>query len=191
MHGYIIEKHPTANRCFLPLPPMIRIGKIAAAHGLKGALVLTHIIGHNKWLKAKDTLFIAMSKDSYIPYFVTAAKAAKQDEYMLQLDDVNTVESARRLVGKHVYVNEEVLEAHAKDSPLMWIGFDITDSQHGKLGIIDDMVLAAVQWLAKVNHDGAEVLIPMIPEIVKQIDLKKKTVLVTMPDGLLEIYTQK
>lgn len=170
---------------------MIRIGKIVATHGLQGSLVMTHIVGHSRWLKNGEALFIEMGKESYIPYFVVQSKSAKTDEYVINVEDVNTVESARRLVGKHVYASETILEAHAKDSPLLWMGFMVTDETSGELGPIDDMMFAGTQWLARVIYQGAEVLIPLVPQMVKKVDLKKKTIQVDLPEGLLEVYLKK
>lgn len=106
---------------------MIRIGKIVATHGLQGNVILSHIINNSKWLNKEDVLFIELNKDSFIPFFVTSARSSNAGEYMISLDDTQTVEAAGKLVGKQVYVQESVLEAHAKDLPLAWIGFKIID----------------------------------------------------------------
>ena len=99
---------------------MIRIGKIVATHGLQGLLVMTHIVGNSKWLKNSDALFIEMQKDSYIPFFVSESKANNTEEYVISLEDIGSVESARRMIGMHVYVKDEVVASHAQDSPLLW-----------------------------------------------------------------------
>ena len=167
---------------------MLRIGKIVATHGLTGSVIMTHIIGHSKWLKKEDILFVEMNKDSQIPFFITDLKAPKEGEYVLNFEDTNTVEAAKRLVGKHVYVKEDVLSKHATDSPLLWIGFDVMDKQQGPLGRIEDMIQMPSQWLAKITYKDKEVLLPLIEQTIESVDLKKKTLRVDLPDGLLEVY---
>ncbi len=168
--------------------PMVRIGKIAAAHGLQGALVLSHVIGNSKWLKKETVLFIELQKESFIPHFVKNLKATNQDEYIIQLDDVATVEQAKKLTGKQVYVQEEVLKKNAADSPLSWIGFKLVDRAHGDIGTIEDVMQTNVQWLAKLIYQNSEVLVPLIEQTITKIDSKAKTIFVDLPEGLLEVY---
>lgn len=167
---------------------MLRIGKIVATHGLGGSVIMTHIIGHSEWLKKEDILFVEMNKNSHIPFFLTQVKATNNEEYLLNFEDIATVEAARRLVGKHVYVKEDVLAEHAQDSPLLWIGFKVIDKNHGELGIIEDVMEAPTQWLAKLTYKNKEVLLPLVEQTVQQIDLKKKIIKMNLPEGLLEVY---
>lgn len=167
---------------------MIRIGKIVATHGLNGSLVLTHIVGNSKWLKKEHTLFVEMQKGSYIPYFVGQMKASNDKEYIINLEDIDKVDAAKRLVAKQVYVDENILTSYAKESPLLWIGFKITDKHLGPIGAIEDVMQTGSQWLAKLTYKGAEVLIPLIPQTIEQVDIKAKALKMDLPEGLLDIY---
>jgi 16S rRNA processing protein RimM len=167
---------------------MIRIGKIVATHGLQGGLILTHIIGRSDWLKKEMPLFVELNKESYIPYFTAQFRASNDEEYIVSFEDVEKPEQAKKLIGKHVYAQEDLLAEKASDSPLLWIGFEVTDRKHGKLGKIEDIMLTANQWLAQVTYKDAEVLIPLIEQTIDGIDLKKKKLQVNLPDGLLEVY---
>lgn len=167
---------------------MIRVGKLVATHGLGGDLILTHITGKKDWLKAGDVLFVALRKESYIPHFVAKIKTASAEELILHFEDTDAVEVAKKLVGKEVYVEEEVLAKTAQDSPLLWIGFEAIDETAGSLGPVEDIYQTAQQWLATVHISGKEALLPLIDQTLKGIDLKKKQLYLTLPDGLLEIY---
>lgn len=167
---------------------MIRIGKIAATHGLNGSLILTHIVGNSKWLKKEHTLLVEMQKGSYIPYFVSQFKPSNDKEYIINLEDIDKVDAAKRLVAKQVYVDESILTGYAKESPLLWIGFKITDKHLGDIGAIEDVMQTGSQWLAKLTYKEAEVLIPLIPQTIEQVDIKAKTLKMDLPDGLLDIY---
>ncbi len=167
---------------------MIRIGKIVATHALQGAMVMTHIVGNAKWLKKGDALMLEMHKGSYIPFFVDGCKANNDEEYIINLEETVTMEAARRLIGKHVYVNEDVLGKFAKDSPLLWIGFKVIDKDKGELGIVDDMMQTPTQWIAQMKYQGKEVLIPLVEQTIDGVDLKKKILHLDLPEGLLEVY---
>ncbi|MCD6013532.1 MAG: rimM [Flavipsychrobacter sp.] len=167
---------------------MIRIGKIVATHGLNGSLIMTHIVGNSKWLKKDHVLMVEMQKGSYIPHFVSQCKAANDEEYIINIEEIDKIESAKKLVTKHVYVDENILKGYEKQSPLLWIGFNLIDKNEGNLGTIEDVLQTGSQWLAKLTYKNKEVLIPLINETINGLDIKKKTIEVTLPEGLLEVY---
>ena len=167
---------------------MIRIGKIVATHGLTGSLILTHVVGKSTWLKKDHILHVEMQKGSYIPYFVSQCKASNDKEYIINVEDVDKVESAKKLVTRQVYVDVSILIGYAKESPLLWIGFSVIDKNNGILGDIDDVSQTGFQWLARVNYNGTEVLVPLIDQMIENVDIKARTINVNLPEGLLEVY---
>jgi 16S rRNA processing protein RimM len=166
---------------------MIRIGKIVATHGLQGSLILTHVVGSSDWLKKEDVLFLELNKGSYIPFFVATVKAANDEEYIVTLEDVTVVEAAKKLIGKHVYVKEDILSATAADTPLLWIGFNLVDKEKGSLGPIEDVMQAGPQWLARLTYEGKEVLIPLIEQMILDVNIRNKYIRMDLPDGLLDL----
>lgn len=167
---------------------MIRVGKIVATHGVQGAVIMTHVAGDSRWMKKGDALMVEMHKGSYIPYFVEGCKAVSDKEYHVTIEEVDKVEIAKKLVGKHVYVDEELLAGYAKESPLLWIGFTITDVNTGLLGEMVDVMQTPSQWLGKIIYNDREVLIPLLNQFIKEIQVKKKRLIMELPAGLLEVY---
>jgi 16S rRNA processing protein RimM len=167
---------------------MIRIGKIVATHGLNGSLILTHIVGNSKWLKKEQVLMVEMQKGSFIPYFVAQCKAANDEEYIINVEDIDKIDSAKKLVTKHVYVDESVLSGYEKHSPLLWIGFNLIDKENGEIGTIEDVLKTGNQWLANLTYKEKEVLVPLIEQTIDKLDIKTKTIHMTLPQGLLEVY---
>ena len=167
---------------------MIRIGKIVATHGINGDLILTHVLGNSKWLKKEHILQVEMQKGSYIPYFISQCKENNNKEYIIHIEDIDKIELAKKLVTKHVYVDESILSGFARQSPLLWIGFRVIDGKNGDLGTIEDVMQTGSQWLAKVIYQNTEVLIPLIDQTIESLDIKTKTINMNLPDGLLEVY---
>lgn len=169
---------------------MIRVGKIVATHGHQGGLIFTHVVGNSKWLKNNAVLFIELNKNSYIPFFVTNYKKANPEEYIISLEDIASMEAGKKLVGKHVYVEEDILSGYADDSPLLWIGFKVMDNIKGDLGVIAYVMLTGQQWLAKIMMGDKEVLLPLVVQTIEKINLKTKTLYTKMPEGLVEMYLE-
>ena len=168
---------------------MIRVGKIVATHGLTGDVIITHVTGSKGWLKKGDHLFVAIHKESHIPYFISNIKAFTNKEATISFEDVVSVEVAKKLIGKEIFVQEEVLTTSKIDSPLLWIGFELIDDTKGPVGTIEDIYQTAQQWLATIRVNGNEALIPLIDQTLKKVDIKQRQVHVDLPDGLLEIYS--
>jgi 16S rRNA processing protein RimM len=167
---------------------MLRIGKIVATHGVNGSLILTHVIGSSDWMKKDQVLLVEMQKGSMIPFFVTKFKPNNPKEYIIDVEEINKIDVAKKLVSKQVYVDESVLARYIKKSPLLWIGFELVDSQKGRLGTIEDVLQTGNQWLAKFTYQNKEVLVPLVDQTVDALDTKDKKIHVTLPEGLLEVY---
>ena len=82
----------------------IHIGKIVAAHGLTGHLILEHALGKAIHFKGIDAIFIEKNAASFIPYFIQSASAKTETITHLQLEGINTREATALVLGKKVYV---------------------------------------------------------------------------------------
>lgn len=167
---------------------MIKLGKIVAVHGLQGAVVLKHNIQETDWLNKDDVLHIELQRDSLIPHFVEQVKGAKAGECIVMLDDLNDADKAKRLIGKNVYADEEMLRNTNVDSPLLYVGFNLVDKSKGSLGEITNVMQAGPQWIAQIMVEGKEVLIPLADDFILDVNMKNKFIRMDLPDGLLEVY---
>lgn len=164
------------------------IGKLVAAFGLKGELVLSHQLGKSSGLKTLEVIFLENGKDSFLPYFVTEVRAKGAGEAYLRLDGVDTKEQARLLNQKEVWLQEADFSRLAgKSAPISLLGFRLIDG--GKdLGEIEEVIEQPLQVLCRITIDGKEVLIPLHEGTLERVDNKAKQVFVNLPDGLLDVY---
>lgn len=172
---------------FLSLPFMIRVGKLAATHGLKGELIFTHVTGDESWLKPGAVLFVELHKGSRIPYFVSSCRPVNEKEYMVRLEEVEIVEAARKLIGKQVYVEDALLQSVRAGTPLQWIGYAVEDRKAGEIGRIKDVLQTGHQWLAALSYHQKEVLIPLVEPILLKVMPAEKKIFTDLPEGLLDV----
>jgi 16S rRNA processing protein RimM len=165
-----------------------KIGKLVAAFGLKGEMILQHNLGKKTSLKGLTAIFIEERNNSFIPWFIETTKIKGDEDLYLKLQDVNTREAAIKLTQKEVWITEEDFKKHAaRSSPINLLGFDIVEE--GKvLGQILEVIEQPHQILCRVNINEKEALIPLHQDTLLKIDKKKKQVIVSLPEGLLEIY---
>lgn len=166
-----------------------KIGKLAASHGLHGDLILQHSLGKKSPLKGLEAIFIEEKKDSFIPYFIEKTSAKSDNETFLKLEGVDTKEVARKLTPKEVWLQEiDFIEYSSKSAPIALLGYKLFNIDQ-LIGEIVEVIEQPHQILCAVMYKGKEALIPIHEESLKKIDKKKKEVVVDLPEGLLDIYT--
>lgn len=167
----------------------IHIGKLVAAFGLKGELILKHALGKKTALKDIEAVFVEEHKGSYLPYFVESSKAKDTEETYLKLESIDTRESAARLSTKNLWLLEEDFRKLAgKTAPISLLGFTVITDEDENLGPVEEVIEQPHQVLLRISLDGKEALIPLHAESLDKIDHQKKEVHVILPDGLLDIY---
>jgi 16S rRNA processing protein RimM len=164
------------------------IGKFVATFGVQGDVILKHHLGKKTALKGVETFFIEDKKDELLPYFVEDIKIKSEDELYIKIEGINTKETARKFIRKEVWLVEEEFHKHAgKSTPVSLLGFHIVQNEED-LGEILEVIEQPHQLLCRIDWKGKEALIPLHEETLIKIDKKKKTVLVKLPEGLLDIF---
>jgi 16S rRNA processing protein RimM len=170
------------------MPEYFKIGKIVAVHGLTGELVLKHTLGKKSSLKGLQAIFIEERKDSFLPWFIAETKIKNEEETILKLDSVNTREVAKKLTQKEVWLPEtDFKKFAAKTSPGSLLNYSVINDGES-LGPILEVIEQPHQLLCRLELEGKEVLIPVHESTLRKINHNKKEVIVSLPEGLLDIY---
>lgn len=165
-----------------------KIGKLAASFGLKGELILKHSLGKKTTLPGLKKLFIETQPGAFLPYFITDARLKNDSECYIQLEDVDTVEKARKLTPREVWLAaDDFKKQAAAQSAISLLGFTLYDKKT-LLGEIVEVLEQPHQILCTVIINGKEALIPVHEGSLRNIDARIKKVVVELPDGLLDIY---
>lgn len=165
------------------------IGKLVATFGVKGELVLKHHLGKKTALKGAEVLFVEEKENSFIPYFIQAARIRNAEEIFIRLEGIDSKEAARKLLQKAIYFTSDNFKKFAAaDSSLSLLGYTVTDQFHGPLGEILEIIELPGQVLAKTLYKGKEMLLPLNKQTVLHIHKSKKQVELLLPEGLIEVY---
>lgn len=194
-HGFAWQQPCVAHFCCIAtgiktqrMNDYFSIGKIVAAFGLQGEVVLQHALGKKSDLKGLNAIFVEEQKENLLPFFIEQTKVKNDKETYLKLEGVNTKERAHRMAQKNVWLQKADFEKYAaKASPLSLLGYSmLNDNKH--IGDVIEVIEQPMQVLCKIIYNGNEALIPIHEESLVKIDEKNKKVYVTLPEGLLEIY---
>jgi 16S rRNA processing protein RimM len=164
------------------------IGKIVSAFGLKGDMIVLHHLGKKIAVSKIKVIFLEQKKDELLPYFIENIRKKGDDELQLKLEGIDSKEAATKFIRREVWLNEEEIQAHTqKNNPIGWVGYRILD-QGKDLGPILEVIEQPHQILCRIEMDAREVLIPLHEQTLINVDHKNKTVLLNLPDGLLDVY---
>jgi 16S rRNA processing protein RimM len=168
----------------------VHIGKIVAPHGVSGQIILEHALGKLIHFKGIDALFVEKNEGSFIPYFIQSATAKTDTITHLQMEGIQSREATSVLMSKKVWLPQDAFQKLVdKSSPLALLGYQV--QQDGQdLGIIQEVIEQPHQLMVTILYKGQEAYIPLHEESLLGVDHAKKVVLVNLPDGLLDLYTE-
>ena len=162
------------------------LGKIAKTHGLKGEVTIKlDADDPSAYLEMKH-FFLEINK-VLTPFFVEKI-TPNGDKFFVQVQDVKTVEQAQNLVGKSVYLPLEMLRKQFYYHEI--VGFTVVDTEKGELGPITEVLEYPTQAILQVMKDKKEVLIPILEQVIQNVDRDKKVLTITAPEGLIDMYLQ-
>jgi 16S rRNA processing protein RimM len=171
----------TTEDCF-------RVGSILKPKGLKGEL---HVyVDFDGLDEIKFPTIFVETTGKLVPYFVESIKYLQKNAAYLFLEDVDTIEKASTLAKKDFYLPNKLKPKKQKAEFTLFDleGFTAYEVDEGELGVITAVHEYPQQIIAAVNYKGQEILFPLNEVIIKGIDVVKETVLVNLPEGLLDVY---
>ena len=165
------------------------IGYITKTKGLKGEVQLFFEYDSPDLLEL-DIIFADMN-GKLVPFFVSSYKLHTNSTGNFYFDDVDHIDKAQVLVKKKVYLpltkmpDRSDEDFHYNDLK----GYMVYDDTHGELGEIIEVNEYPQQFVATVSYKSQEILFPLNEDMIVEIDEEEARILVDLPDGLLDIYT--
>lgn len=151
-------------------------------------MIVQHHLGKKIAVAKIKVIFLEQKKEELLPYFVVTARKKSEDDLYIKLEGIDSKETAAKFLRREVWIKEEEMRAHiAKNNPIVWVGYSIMD-QGKDLGPVLEVIEQPHQVLCRLEIDNKEVLIPINEQTLQKIDHKTRVLLLTLPDGLLEVY---
>jgi 16S rRNA processing protein RimM len=173
------------------------MGRCGRAHGVRGEVKVFPETDDPARFGALRRVFVGPSAGEARAHEVARARFQPQKGrtlVLLDLADVRSREEAEALAGQYVYAAEEDLPAleagevylHDLIGLAVWtVGEDGAPAE--AVGTVRDVLTGGAQLLLTVARDGApDVLVPDVPEIVRDVDVPAGRILVDPPEGLFE-----
>jgi len=164
------------------------IGYITKTKGLKGEVQLFFEYDAPELLDL-DVVF-ADYNGKLVPFFVSSYKLQSNNTGNFYFEDIDHIDKAQALVKKKIYLPlSKTPDRSDEDFQYTDLkGFIVSDDTHGELGEIIEVNEYPQQFVATVIYKNTEILFPLNEELILEIDEDEGTLLVDLPEGLLDIY---
>ncbi|HHU64359.1 MAG TPA: 16S rRNA processing protein RimM [Clostridiales bacterium] len=121
---------------------------------------------------------------------LTVSEVKYQKQFVLiSFNEIGSIDEAEKLRGSYLKIDRKDAVKLPEDRYFIadLIDCKVVDSNHGYLGVIKDIIQTGSNDVYVVKGYKREHLIPALKSVVNKIDIHKKEVLVTCPEGLMEI----
>jgi len=164
---------------------LVYVGYFSKVHGIKGQVVLK--TEREIFIDEVNAVFVETTSGK-APHFISDIKENKGG-LILSLEELDSVEKARALTGKKVFVDASFVAEEEED--FEWTGFELIDSRHGSLGQIREVSDNGVQLLVTIDFKGQEIILPLVEDFIERIDEAEKKLFFKAPEGLIDMYLGK
>lgn len=166
---------------------VFRIGKIGKPHGVKGEVSLQFT---DDVFDRVDSDYLLLEIDGIlVPFFLEEYRFRSEEVALVKFCDVDTQEKAKTLTGSAVFFPREL--ADSDEENVSWseiVGFTLVDADNRRIGTIKGVDNTTINLLFDVEtDDGRSILVPASDELITNIDLHKREIKVSLPDGILDL----
>lgn len=163
------------------------LGRITKPFGFKGEMVLFLDVDEQEEYAGLDSVFVEM-KNGLVPYFIKSLRFSG-NKAIATFEDL-TPEEASALAGRDMYLPLDLLPKLTGNQFYFHEvkGFRVIDDEHGDIGVIESVIEYPAQPLFQIFNGDKEILIPVIDEVIERVDREAKTIYISAPNGLIDLY---
>jgi len=168
----------------------VEIGTIQRTHGVSGEFQVAW--NDDFYLEEQNLESVFIEFDGIpVPFFIVSIRSKGDDKALIKLDEVEDVNVANELVGLKLLLPADQITPN--DDLLLsdLIGYTMISDQKQLVGKIVDYQEYLTNSVFTVEHQsGKEVMIPVVDELIVEVDTDKKTIEMVIPDGLIDLYLE-
>lgn len=163
----------------------LEIGKIVNTQGIGGDVKVVPWCDDPAFLCEFETLYLDKTHTSVS---ISNARVQKGN-VILHIDGVQTLEEAdQKLCGRVLYMNRDDVELEEGAYFIQdLIGMKVYDAETGALyGTLTNVLETGANDVYEVHGEAKLILLPAIPDVIKETDLEHGEMHVTLLEGLLD-----
>lgn len=165
------------------------VGKIVNTHGIKGEVrIISKTDFADQRYKKGNSLFLFMSEGADPVELIVKSHRIHKNFDLLTFEGYDNINQLEKLKGGILKVPESQLGQLQKDEYYFHeiIGCTVITDTGEEVGTVKEILTPGANdvWIIK-GKNGKEQLIPYIADVVKEIDVIEKKIVITPLEGLL------
>lgn len=165
----------------------ILIGKITAPAGLSGEVKILNFAESPERYRKLDRIFLGEKDDHELEI---AGVRVHKGQVILKLEGCDDRNAAERLRGRELFMAEEDLEELPEGEFYIRdiIGMEVRDTDGLLVGHLTDVLTDRAQdiYVIEQPDGGKDILIPGVPEFIRNINGETGVITVRMIEGMTE-----
>ena len=165
------------------------LGKIVSKYSFKGEVLVKIDTDEPGIYENMESVFVSIG-NNLVPFFIDKCRLHKSNLLRIDFEEVKTENDADRIMGSELFLPLSFLPKLTGDKFYFHevLGFSVIDNVHGNIGVIKSINDSTSQALFEIEKGDKELLIPVNDEIITKVDRESKTIFVTTPEGLVDLY---
>ncbi len=169
---------------------MVNIGQIAGTHGYNGTVKIIPLGNYPERFKKLKSVTVVWAKGKKTQVMGIENVRVTPKQVLIKFREIPSMEEARAYNGGYLQVPDDEVwplpEGHFYYFQLE--GLHVIDEEKGELGIMTDVIETGANDVYVVRREGKkDLLLPAIPQVIRNIDLKGQTMLVHLLPGLEDL----
>lgn len=158
------------------------MGQIGKPHGLQGEVYVARISDDPRRFEVGARLQHEDGRE-----LVVSSARPHRDRFLMAFEGATSRDAAEGLKGA-LYISTE--EARSLDADEYWphdlIGCSVRNADGAEIGEVVEVVSNPAQELLVISTAAGERFIPMVKEMIRDVDLTERRIVVAAPEGLLD-----
>ena len=128
--------------------------------------------------------------ESWFLFFIEEYRYKTDTVILLKLKNVDDEKAAREFSNREVFYPLDEVDEEDLVGDMTWdsfIGYTVVDETYGEIGEVTDVDESTINVLLQIDHNGEELLLPAVEELILSADHENKKLVVSIPDGLLDL----
>lgn len=163
---------------------LLEVGQIVNSYGIKGFLKVVPLVDNNNQFKEFKTIYIQENK-KVKELKIEEIKFSK-NLVLVKVEGIDTIDDALKLKNLYLYAKREDIKLEEGAHFIVdLIGLEVYTDEGKLLGKLKEVLQPGANDVYVVeNEEKKQILIPVIPDVIKKIDLQEKKVIVKLLNGL-------
>jgi len=161
------------------------IGQLIKTSGNRGELILQLSQFESENITHWESIFLLI-EGGLVPFFIADIRPKARRSAFIQLQDIDSPESAEKLVGCPCYV-ASVLVEEIEEFTAGLIGYSIFNDETYIGRVVAIEAMSQNPLLIVESDDGEEFSLPIHENLIISLDEQKKHLHLDLPEGLLDL----